>query len=118
MTEKNTQSAAAAEKDPQKDAAIAKAGADATKEKKTAAPALAQGAPQQPTVSRIVHYIDKRRFKDEPCAALITQVHSDKTVNLFVWLPDGKTEVKQGVAQAPKDPKDEASNVWTWPARS
>lgn len=43
----------------------------------------------EPTVGRVVWYRPGGSMKDQPCAAMVTYVHSPRLVNLIVFDPNG-----------------------------
>jgi len=68
----------------------------------------------KPTIGRIVHYFSygtpNGEFKSEARAAIITAVHNDYEVDLFVMNPTGiflNQKVKQGTL----------GGHWNWPER-
>ncbi|QTF82003.1 hypothetical protein SEA_FEFFERHEAD_2 [Mycobacterium phage Fefferhead] len=71
-----------------------------------------------PTVGRIVHYqpFFTTHYEDQPRAALVTAVHADGTVNLFVYGPTGETLALENVRHACND--DPTEGRWNWPPRA
>lgn len=91
----------------------------AKKDSKETAPA--RPMPAQPTVGRIVHYIDREEKieadrRDDvaaPYPALITRVLDDGAVGLVVFNPELRTlQFKDSVSY---DPTGNEANQWTWP---
>uniref|UniRef100_A0AAU8GP33 Uncharacterized protein n=1 Tax=Mycobacterium phage Pharb TaxID=3136626 RepID=A0AAU8GP33_9VIRU len=70
-----------------------------------------------PTVGRIVHYQLFLTTPDEepPRAAIVTAVHADGTVNLFVFGQTGETLALENVDHACND--DPIGGCWNWPPR-
>lgn len=77
-------------------------------------------APVQPTVGRIVHYTPDPTigmFKGhDVCAAIITRVKSDTTVDLTVFAAGHMDNTCLNDVELRDDKK--VKNVWSWPPRA
>lgn len=93
-----------------------KPGAASPSTPSTPPPQAATDKPVAVTVGRTVHFHNDARFKGVPMAAVVTQVHGDKTINVAGWEPNGTPFTKQGIAMAAKE--GPRVNVWSWPVQS
>lgn len=66
---------------------------------------------QKPSIGRVVHYYGPRQ--DGPHAAVITRVHSDQCVDLFVLPQDGDPLRIDSVV----DTEGDSNGRWCWPPR-
>lgn len=77
---------------------------------------------QVPSVGRIVHYygpvlagsIGSYAPPDGPCAAIVTAVRGDDTVDLVVFVPGDSTMLALTRKQESQEPE---ANRWMWPPR-
>lgn len=67
---------------------------------------------QQPSVGRIVHYVDLD-INEEPIAALITKVDDLGAVDLTVFPPGGAPLFREDV----QHDEDGPDRTWHWPPR-
>ena len=75
----------------------------------------------KPSVARTVHYVSYGtpggEYGRECCAAVVTGVEDDHTVDLFVIYPNG-TSHKPGVVFDDDDlPAERKGGSWHWPER-
>ncbi len=72
----------------------------------------------KPTVGRIVHYYPTDHEVDslQPCAAIVTRVWSDRTVDLFAL--DLGTKIPFAVVTSATQSDTPEAERWMWPPRS
>jgi len=63
---------------------------------------------RKPTVGRIVNHIHVGPYKDI-CAAIITRVHPDGSIDICTFVPDSHVRQCNHIAMGPKE------GQWSWP---
>lgn len=72
---------------------------------------------QKPSIGRIVHYTWANEDGDEHCAAIITGVNDDDTINLMVFAFEGMFPIKNAKHSEPDEDGMFNSFSWHFPER-